>query len=114
MVPPIKPVDDVRKANLPYVAWVAAYNTSFLLGYLVIEINLFPSPAPRQAVPPLLEAINRNGLAVFLVANLLTGLVNVTIQTMYAPDVSATLVLLSYSIAVCAFAWVARRTTLKI
>ncbi|CAE6438487.1 unnamed protein product [Rhizoctonia solani] len=41
----------------------------------------------------LLEAVNLNGLALFLVANIATGLVNMTIRTMYVPDGQAMLVL---------------------
>ena len=81
----------VLQVNLPYIAWVAAYNTSFILGYLLLDLYFFPSPLSRsmysptsklkvqdtsrlptlqqerpQTAPPLLEAINRNGLALFL------------------------------------------------
>ena len=99
---------------MSYVFWVAAYNTSFLLGYLLLEMVFFETPAPLHAVPPLLEAINRNGLVVFLVANLLTGLVNVSMETMYASNVQAMAVLLCYSGGVSLFAWIVRRYRLKI
>jgi glucosaminylphosphatidylinositol acyltransferase len=56
-----------RFANLPYVLWVIAYNTTFLLGYLLIQILFFGLNTPHvEAVPYTLEAINRNGLALFL------------------------------------------------
>lgn len=104
------------QANLPYVLWTAAYNTTFLLGYLTIEILFFPpstNDSPSFAVPPLLEAINRNGLAVFLLANLATGLVNVSMKTMYASDTVALLVLGLYSGGICALAWSGRGLRLK-
>lgn len=97
--------------------WTVAYNTTFLLGYLTIEILFFPPStdgSPSFAVPPLLEAINRNGLAVFLVANLATGLVNVSMKTMYAPDTVALTVLGLYSGGVCALAWLGRGLRVKI
>ena len=97
-----------------YVFWVAAYNTSFLLGYLLLEMKLYDTPAPLHAVPPLLDAINRNGLVVFLIANLLTGLINVSTETMYASDAQAMAVLLSYSGVVSLFAWIVRRYRFKI
>lgn len=63
------------QANLPYVLWTVGYNTTFLLGYLVLEIGLFgqnpDSDSIIDAVPPLLEAINSNGLAIFLVVRIL-------------------------------------------
>lgn len=101
------------QANLTYVLWVSAYNTSFLFGYLALELFLF-SAHSTQAVPPLLEAVNTNGLAVFLVANVLTGLVNVSMQTMYLDARTSMLVLVGYSVAVCALAWVGRSVRLKL
>ena len=92
--------------------WVAAYNTSFLFGYLVIEICLFPPGT--SPVPPLLEAINANGLAVFLAANLLTGLVNISMRTMYVGDRTGMGVLVVYSSMLCAVAWLARGLRWKI
>ncbi len=85
-------------ANLQYVVWIAAYNSTFLLGYLVLDLAFFPSPlstsvyspmsklkvhldpdvlkatrhtAGREweaagSAPPLLEAVNKNGLVLFL------------------------------------------------
>ncbi|KAH9986293.1 GWT1-domain-containing protein [Russula vinacea] len=94
-----------RLVNLPYIAWVAAYNTSVLLCYLLLDLAFFPTPLSKSTyspvsglkvvrrpssdnehhdvpdsacapvmtsgpspmpAPPLLEAVNRNSLAVFL------------------------------------------------
>ncbi|THH17244.1 hypothetical protein EW146_g3541 [Bondarzewia mesenterica] len=41
-----------RMVNLPYIAWVAAYNTSFLLGYLLLDLYFFPSPLSRSVYSP--------------------------------------------------------------
>ncbi|KAG0315462.1 Glucosaminyl phosphatidylinositol (GlcN-PI) nositol acylation protein [Dissophora globulifera] len=60
---------------------------------------------PPLSCPPLLEAVNRNGLAVFLVANILTGLVNLTVQTLYTPDLKALGILTAYMATVSALAW---------
>ncbi len=98
------------QANLPYMLWVAAYNTTFLLSYLVIEL-LF---SPDRPVPSLLEAINENGLAIFLAANLLTGLINLSMKTMYADDFTSMIVLVGYSGAVCSIAWLGRGYRLKL
>ena len=50
------------------MSWVVAHNTTFLLGYLLVQMVFFPSSstAYEDAVPWSLEAINRNGLAVFI------------------------------------------------
>jgi len=61
-----------------------------------------------------LEAINANGLAVFLVANLLTGLVNLSMQTMHMDDARSMVVLVGYSAAVCAVAWMGRGLKVKV
>ncbi len=96
-------IDEVGQVNLPYIAWVAAYNTTVLLCYLLLDLAFFPTPFSKSTyspvsglkvvrrpsnsddnvpdsastplimpgpspmpAPPLLEAINRNSLAVFL------------------------------------------------
>lgn len=102
-----------RFANLPYVLWTTAYNTSYLAGFLALELVLFPNGS-SDACPPLLEAVNRNGLAVFLLANLMTGLINVSMQTMYASHATALTVLAAYSAGICAIAWAIRRYRIKI
>ena len=99
---------DQHQANMPYILWTAAYNTTFLLLYLLVELVLDPP------TPPLLDAINTNGLVVFLVANLLTGLINVSVQTMYIGDMVAMVILVLYSLGVCAFAWSIRHVRLKL
>ena len=74
--------------------------------------------------PPLLELINRHSLTIFLLvwvpsilhqiiyvvnlhdliffkANVLTGLINLTISTMYTSDVWALIILVLYSVTLC-------------
>ncbi len=53
-------------------------------------------PHSRYRVSALLEAISSNGLAYFLAANLLTGLVNVTVRTIEVPGCPAVMILLGY------------------
>ena len=99
-----------RLANLPYVLWVVAFNTSFLLGYVLVYLWIL-QPVEQSAnggadsvTPQILEDLNRHSLTVFLAANLLTGLVNVTTQTMYTRDAVALLILLAYTAACCGLA----------
>ena len=72
------------EANLPYIIWITAFNTSFLLFYLVLDMWIFSegdsgkvtkkhekadTPPPVIQIgnpPPLLELINRHSLAIFL------------------------------------------------
>ncbi|KAI0301405.1 GWT1-domain-containing protein [Russula brevipes] len=132
-----------RLVNLPYIAWVAAYNTTFLLCYFLLDLAFFPTPLAKStyspvsglkvvrrpndsnddsdaastldSVPPQSTPINRNSLATFLVANVATGVVNLSMRTMYASDGRAMCVLGVYTFGVCAFAWVVRgRRILKL
>ncbi|GAA5847976.1 hypothetical protein JCM3766R1_005927 [Sporobolomyces carnicolor] len=114
-----------RLANLPYVLWITAFNTSFLFLYLVVHLvatrratlngtrGIHDPPPPPVAAPTIFRAINQNGLVVFLVANLLTGFVNVSIESMYTSDLKAMLVLLTYCSVVVGVAWSLRRRRIK-
>ncbi|KAI5121922.1 hypothetical protein M0805_000251 [Coniferiporia weirii] len=131
-----------RLANFPYVMWMAAFNTSFIMCYLLLDTlvspasiskgwegqgdRLQPSTAadihatsskelslkPKPKAPMLLEAINLNGLALFLLANIVTGLINLSMSTMYASDTTAMLVLSAYSFGLCLVAWMCRESRL--
>ena len=93
-----------RLANLPYVLWVVASNSALLLAFCLVDALLFPAFYKAQdakaekeaydaATSRVLRAYNRNGLAIFLLANLLTGLVNMTVRTLDAAPI-ATMALL--------------------
>ncbi|KAI1198407.1 GPI-anchored wall transfer protein 1 [Nemania serpens] len=82
-----------RLASLPYVLWIAAFNSAQLFACCLIETIFFPAfynatdpkterEAYGAATSTTLRAYNRNGLALFLVANLMTGLVNMTVPTL--------------------------------
>ena len=71
------------KANMSYVLWVSAYNTSFILFYLLVDMAYgtysqeamtssklsSTSRVPGRSASVLLEAINTNGLVLFLVVS---------------------------------------------
>lgn len=97
-----------RLANLPYLMFVAAFNCLQLTAFCAIETLFFPEvwqvkekvgerKLTRNATSRILSAYNRNGLAIFLAANLLTGLVNLTIPTLHVTDAQAMGVLLAYA-----------------
>lgn len=104
-----------RLANLPYFLWVSAFNCTQLTAFCCIETWFFPAfykatDAIEEkriyefATSNVLKALNRNGLAVFLVANLATGIVNMTVKTLHTGDVMAMAILGGYSLAVTLFA----------
>ena len=104
-----------RLANLPYVLWVAAFNTIQIFACCLIDTVFFPATynatdaksekeASDTATSRVLRAYNRNGLAIFLVANLLTGLVNMTVRTLNVSPIVTMGILLGYMGALTAFA----------
>ncbi|QLL33832.1 hypothetical protein HG536_0F01570 [Torulaspora globosa] len=88
-----------RFANLPYVSWVMAYNTGFLLCYCLIH-KLFSGYKREQEVPETLDAVNSNGLFTFLLSNLLTGFTNMSTSTIDASSKKALAVMMVYAIAI--------------
>ncbi|KIW40476.1 uncharacterized protein PV06_07672 [Exophiala oligosperma] len=130
-----------RLANLPYVLWVAAFNNAQLFLFGVVE-HLGPDfsystnvdtnttnnndnnnsdgdskqkvIATTGSTSRILGAFNNNGLAIFLIANLLTGLVNLTLNTLDMAPLSAMAILVSYAAVVTAVALGLDRSGIKI
>ncbi|KAL4280047.1 hypothetical protein GQ457_03G021130 [Hibiscus cannabinus] len=84
-----------RMCNLAYVIWVTAQNLQ-LLAWRFLADNVVGSK-----VLALERAFDRNLLASFLVANLVTGLVNLSVDTIFVSAAGAVLILLSYSMTLC-------------
>jgi phosphatidylinositol glycan class W len=82
-----------RIANLPYILWTCAFNCGALAAYATLEAVGLP-----VAVPPSFDAVNINGLAIFLIANVSTGLVNMSIKTIDASRLLSMEVLASYAL----------------
>lgn len=90
-----------RFANLPYVLWVSSYNTLNLAFFLFIEYIAFggsPDSYPYEVrVPASVDAVNASGLFIFLLANVSTGLVNMSVNTLDASPQKSMLVLAAYA-----------------
>jgi len=104
-----------RIANLPYFLWVSSFNSYQITICCAVETFLFPHlyrastnqeerQRNRDATSSVLYAFNRNGLAVFLVANLLTGVVNMTMPTLHMSVWQSMAVLTAYTAAVAGVA----------
>lgn len=104
-----------RLANLPYILWTCAFNCSQITAFCLVETVFFPqnykstdAKAEKEAYETstsrVLDAYNRNGLALFLVANLLTGLVNLTIPTLHVSNLEAMGILFMYSLVLTGLA----------
>lgn len=92
-----------RFANLCYVLWVVSYNLAYLSIFVGIEAY-FTSPPSIVAesvyenlVPESLEAVNVNGLVVFLLANVSTGLINMSVNTLDASRELSMVILTAYA-----------------
>lgn len=78
-----------RSTNLGFVLWSLVVNLPLSTCILFIYKR-------HQRVPFLANLVNRHGLACFIVANLLTGLVNLSINTLQINDLTAVGILLAY------------------
>lgn len=101
-----------RLANIGYLLWIL-FCSYIMLGSLLLPllaVHLIKFAVHRKdksysisyGVPKILEAINYNGLAFFLIANLLTGLVNICIPTLEVSTVNSLLILHLYMFVTCA------------
>ena len=97
-----------RLANQPYVLWVSAFNCVQITIFCLIETVFFPGVYMasdqilekrecEKATSRILKAFNRNGLSIFLFANLLTGLVNLTLDTLNMSQAGAMAVVVGYA-----------------
>jgi hypothetical protein len=102
-----------RLANMGYVFWVLALGTTimgmFMLFELIIYFTQFEKPIENDKdevvqvtyAPIILEAVNYNGLAFFLVANLMTGLVNLLFQTMLLDTFTSVTIIVYNMLVIC-------------
>lgn len=98
----LHPFDVSRRfANISYTAWVVTYNLGFLSMYCLID-NMFGNSEENYRIPLTLEAINSNGLLMFLLSNIATGLINMSISTIDTSDSASIAVLMSYSVFLAA------------
>ncbi|CAK7215394.1 Glucosaminyl phosphatidylinositol (GlcN-PI) nositol acylation protein [Sporothrix bragantina] len=112
-----------RLANLPYVLWVLSFNTLQLTMFYLVDLVVFggenaaaqedkpekdgvdaETAAYNDSTSVVLRAINRNGLPLFLVANLLTGLVNMTVPTLHVSQPVSMAILILYGAVVVTLA----------
>ncbi|KAM7250820.1 hypothetical protein ACFE04_022703 [Oxalis oulophora] len=91
-----KHVEEVsrRMCNLSYVTWIWAQNLQ------VLAIFMLSDYIPGSEFTQLEEALNKNLLASFLVANILTGLTNLLMNTRAASSMLALSILSLYAFVV--------------
>jgi phosphatidylinositol glycan class W len=96
-----------RLLNAAYVFLLLALCFTMLLVVYVADTSTQGATIPVLT----LQYLSKHSLVVFLVANLLTGLVNLSMQTIYASDAVALCVLALYALAVVGVAWLAEYFT---
>ncbi|XP_048500760.1 uncharacterized protein At4g17910 isoform X2 [Beta vulgaris subsp. vulgaris] len=86
-----------RMCNMAYVMLVLAVNFEVLAIFMLSEFT------PGSNFTALEGAFNQNLLASFLLANLLTGLVNLSVDTLFATSNEALAILVLYAFVLCFF-----------
>ena len=96
-----------RLANLPYVLWVCAFNNAQLVLFGLVEAygpafsyNKEDESKLRQASSKIMQVFNKNGLVIFLIANLMTGIVNLGVNTLEMSNLAAIGILIVYAAVV--------------
>ena len=97
-------VDEIsrRSANLPYVLWVFAIGVMLLFLTKLLVMPMFLQNGRRSE---LIGLFSRHQFLIFVFANLLTGAVNLTFDTLHASLAEAMAILSMYVIAVCCIAY---------
>lgn len=88
-----------RLCNASYILWVLAH--ALLAFLLMLLVQLFTIAAPQSII---CTAINRNMLFVFLIANVMTGAVNMMMRTLDVSESASVAVVTGYAVVVCAVA----------
>ena len=92
----IEPVSR-RACNSSYVLW----SVSLSLQLLSVLVLLLPTGQDKQAIPVLMMLINNCLMPVFLSANILTGIINMSMNTLVVPNAAARAAVLTYMAALC-------------
>jgi phosphatidylinositol glycan class W len=97
-----------RSTNSSYVVWVMAHNTLQLFFFSCVfsvtqnelhEENVVSDSPSKQIEPspPIFESINRNGFLIFVLANIMTGIINLVINTIACSHVKSFFIMQTYS-----------------
>eukprot|EP01010_Urceolus_cornutus_P002012 NODE_2599_length_502_cov_188.492274_g2065_i0.p1 GENE.NODE_2599_length_502_cov_188.492274_g2065_i0~~NODE_2599_length_502_cov_188.492274_g2065_i0.p1 ORF type:complete len:143 (-),score=24.63 NODE_2599_length_502_cov_188.492274_g2065_i0:44-472(-) len=84
-----------RLCNAAYASFTVTYNTLWVLGFYLVE-RVAPLSQDTTQCQQLVPAVNFNQLLCFLGGNLLTGLANLTLDTLNTPPHVALIVLFGY------------------
>eukprot|EP00668_Euglena_longa_P038836 GGOE01049941.1.p1 GENE.GGOE01049941.1~~GGOE01049941.1.p1 ORF type:complete len:470 (+),score=129.61 GGOE01049941.1:53-1411(+) len=102
-----------RLCNAAYVAFTVAYNLWFVGIFMLLQL-IHPMPPQVASAQSLLPAVNANQLACFLLGNVLTGLTNMSIDTVHTTPAAAYTVLLLYMAVLVSAMAALQRTGLRL
>ena len=93
-----------RLADLSYIAWILGYSSTLVslcvvAQYVAHILSLVSKTQPYS--PSILAAVNFNGLSFFLLANLLTGVINMSVNTLYVAPVGSVMIITMYMFLLC-------------
>uniref|UniRef100_A0A6P7F052 Phosphatidylinositol-glycan biosynthesis class W protein n=1 Tax=Diabrotica virgifera virgifera TaxID=50390 RepID=A0A6P7F052_DIAVI len=92
-----------RVANAAYVFWIlfiGIFMTGLFYILQTIQIAIF-GPTRVVLVSYIFEAVNHNGLVFFLIANVLTGVINMSMNTRKVDTIPALLIVMGYMTVNC-------------
>ena len=101
-----------RSTNSTFILWTIAHNMTILF-FIWLPFHFCPDTDQSSSKsgidnsvinPPIFDAVNRHGLIVFILANLMTGAVNLTMNTLEASSGTAVSVIFCYLCSVGAVA----------
>merc|ERR1711879_695940 len=98
-----------RLCNVAYILFVMGCNLWIILLFMVPSLILY-----YRNDSILLRSINHNQLFVFLIGNLLTGFINLTLKTLFATPMVAYAVIVSHMAVICGVAFVLFQHNIKI
>ena len=103
---------NVNQANASYVFWVVSVCIFFLWSFFTIDYVI--TRRMNEPVPIMFQAINFNLLPIFLLANVLTGVVNLTINTLTIGPQLTILIMTFYILLNILTAFILERNELRI
>jgi len=89
-----------RMANLSYVLWVLSSVILIIIPFYFMDL-LFK---PVHSV--FIQSINNNLLIIFLLANLMTGLINISINTLTVGEIYAFIILMGYTFLISLISYI--------
>lgn len=95
-----------RTANSGYVFWIISITCISMIELVLLELFMYCVFSSKrtfrvEVVPQIVKSVNFNGFTFFLVGNLLTGFINLSIGTLTLSDISGVIIISLYMLCCC-------------